>query len=73
LSPYSVPIFGPLAWIDVILLVWFALTAVSVAWIAFDVFRNTPENRVIKWAWVLTSLYMGPVALVMYVLADKEP
>ena len=73
MSPYSAPIFGPLAWIDVVLLGWFALTALSVAYIAWDVFRNTPENTVIKWAWVLTSLYMGPVALTLYVLADKEP
>jgi hypothetical protein len=73
LSPYSVPILGPLAWIDVILLGWFSLALVSAAWIAWDVFRNTPENRVIKWAWVLTGLYMGPIALVLYVLADKEP
>jgi hypothetical protein len=72
-SPYSVPILGPLAWIDVILLGWFALAAISVIWIAWDVFRNTPENRVIKWAGVLTGLYMGPIALVLYVLADKEP
>ncbi len=34
MSPYSVPIFGPLAWIDVVLLGWFALTVVSVAYIA---------------------------------------
>ncbi len=73
MSPYSVPILGPLAWIDAILLGWFALAAISVIWIAWDVFRNTPENRVIKWAWVLTGLYMGPIALVLYVLADKEP
>ena len=73
MSPYSAPLFGPLAWIDVVLLGWFALTIVSVAVIAWDVFTKTPENRVIKWAWVLTSLYMGPVALALYVLADKEP
>jgi hypothetical protein len=73
MSPYSMPVFDRLAWIDVALLGWFALTAVSVAVIAWDVFQNTPENTVIKWAWVLTSLYMGPVALALYVLADKEP
>jgi hypothetical protein len=49
-SPYSVPVFDRLAWIDVVLLGWFALTAASVAWIAWDVFRHTPENPVIKWA-----------------------
>lgn len=42
-------LFGLHAWIDVIHLAWFALTVVSVAWIALDVFRNTLENRIINW------------------------
>lgn len=73
MSPYSIPVFGALAWIDVVLLGWFALMLVSVAYIAWDVFRNTPENTVIKWAWMLVTLYMGPFAVALYVLADKEP
>ncbi len=48
MSPYAIPVFGALAWIDVVLLGWFALMLVSVAYIAWDVFRNTPENTVIK-------------------------
>jgi len=73
MSPYEVPIFGRLAWIDVVLLGWFAITLVSVVYISWYVFTKTPENTVIKWAWVLTSLYMGPIAAALYVLADKEP
>ncbi len=73
MSPYSAPFFGPLAWIDVILLVWFALVIMSAAYIANDVFTRTPENTVIKWAWVLLTLYTGPFAVALYVLADKEP
>jgi manganese oxidase len=66
--------YGPLPWVDVFLLGWFALTAVSVGYVAWDNFgRNNPENTVIKWAWVLTSLYTGPIALAFYILADKEP
>jgi manganese oxidase len=66
--------YGPLPWIDVFLLGWFSLTAVSVGYVAWDNFgRNNPENTVIKWAWVLTSLYTGPIALAFYILADKEP
>ena len=72
MSPYDAPILGRLAWNDVIVLVWFALTFVSVIYIAWDV-RKTPENPVIKWAWVLTAFYMGPIAATLYVLADKEP
>lgn len=73
MSPYEVPVFGALAWIDVVLLVWFALAGLSVLYIAWDVFTNTPENTVIKWAWVLITFYMGPVAVLLYILGDKEP
>lgn len=65
--------FGRLAWIDVVLLVWFALTALSVAYVAWDAYRNNPELTVMKWGWVLVTLYLGPVALFLYVLSCKEP
>lgn len=73
MSPYSLPLLGRLAWIDVILLGWFLLVLISVAYVASDAFRGLPEPGVIKWAWVLTTLYLGPVAAVFYVLVDKEP
>ena len=74
MSPFTLPVLGPLPWIDVVLIGWFVLTAVSVIYVAWDNFaRGNPENVVIKWAWVLTALYTGPVALVFYILADKEP
>lgn len=73
MSPYSAPILGRLAWIDVILLAWFALVLVSVVFVARDALTNLPEPGVIKWAWVLTTLYLGPIAAAFYVLADKEP
>ncbi len=65
--------FGPLAWVDVVLLVWFVLTAVSVAYVAWDAWRNNPELTVMKWGWVLVTLYLGPVALMLYILSCKEP
>jgi len=64
---------GPLAWVDVVLLVWFVLTAASVAYVAWDAWRNNPELTVMKWGWVLVTLYLGPVALMLYVLSCKEP
>jgi uncharacterized protein DUF4396 len=73
MSPYSIPLLGRLAWIDVILLGWFALVLVSVVYVAWDAFHYLPEPNVIKWAWVLTTLYLGPVAAIFYVLVDKEP
>ena len=34
---------------------------------------SLPEPGVIKWAWVLTTLYLGPIGAAFYILADKEP
>jgi hypothetical protein len=73
MSPYALPLLGRLAWIDVILLGWFALVLISVIYVAQDAFRHLPEPGVIKWAWVLTTLYLGPVGAAFYILADKEP
>jgi hypothetical protein len=53
------PVLGPLAWIDLVLLGWFALTALSVAYVAHDVYFNTPGLTVMKWGWALVTLYMG--------------
>src|SRR5690349_22582858 len=59
--------------IDYVLAVWFALAALSAAYVAFDQFRRNPEATVMKWGFVLITLYMGPIGLLIYVLADKEP
>jgi manganese oxidase len=73
MSPYTLPLLGRLAWIDLILVVWFLLVFISVAYVAWDGFRRLPEPGVIKWAWVLTTLYLGPIGAAFYILADKEP
>src|SRR5687768_16960774 len=39
---------------------------------AVDLRRN-PEPVVMKWGWLLVTLYMGPIAVGMYILSDKEP
>lgn len=67
------PFFGQLAWIDAILLVWFTTTAVSVIYVAYDAFTNNPEMTVMKWGWVLVTLYLGPIGLFLYVMSCKEP
>ena len=69
----TVPLLGPLAWIDVVLLGWFFVTALSVAYVAWDAYTNNPEMTVMKWGWVLVTLYLGPISLLLYVLACKEP
>lgn len=40
----------------------------------WDNFVNkNPEETFMKWGWVLITFYMGPVALALYVMSDKEP
>jgi manganese oxidase len=72
MTDWSLPILGPLAWIDVIVLGWLVLCGLSVAYVAWDI-RTTPEATVMKWGWLLVTLYMGPVAAGLYILSDKEP
>ncbi len=59
--------------IDYFLAVWFLLAFASTAYVAIDQYRNNPEPKVMKWGFILVTLYMGPIALLLYVMADKEP
>lgn len=45
--------------IDELLIVWFVMTALSVAYVAWNLFTHTPEMKVMKWGWVLVTLYTG--------------
>ena len=54
-------------------IVWFALTAIATVYVAWDAFTRTPEMPVMKWGWVLVTLYTGPVGGALYVLACQEP
>lgn len=69
----SIPIFGRLAWIDVVLLVWFALTLIAVVYVTYDAFTKNPDMTVMKWGWILVTLYLGVIGLILYVLSCKEP
>jgi len=73
LSGIEAPLLGRLARVDVVLLVWFALVLASAIYVAWDAFTNNPEMTVMKWGWILVTLYLGPVSLVLYVLSCKEP
>lgn len=59
--------------IDTALVAWFALTAVSAAYVAWDAFRRNPEMTVMKWGWLLVTLYTGPIGAAVYVLSCQEP
>ncbi len=56
-----------------LLWVWFASVFVSVVYVAFDAFTNNPELTVMKWGWVLVTLFTGPIGAALYVLSCKEP
>ena len=63
----------PIQPVDWFLLVWFVLAFGSTLYVAWDQHRNNPEPPIMKWAFALITLYMGPLGLLLYVLADKEP
>ena len=64
---------SPYPWLDTVLIVWFVLTALSVAYVAWDAFTRNPELKVMKWGWLLVTLYGGPVMAAAYVLSCQEP
>jgi hypothetical protein len=39
---------SPLAWLDTVLVAWFALTALSVIYVAWDASTRNPELKVMK-------------------------
>ncbi len=51
---------------------WFALTAVSLAFVSVDI-RYTPAHPVLKWAFVILTLFTGPFGAFFYVLGCREP
>jgi hypothetical protein len=60
-------------WVDTLLAVWFALTGLTVLYLAWDLFTRTPAMKVMKWGWLLVALYTGPVAFIVYWFSCREP
>ena len=61
------------AMIQGMLLIWYILTAASLIVLIWDLLSNTPAMGVMKLAWVLIILYTGPVGLVLFLLACRQP
>ncbi len=59
--------------VDLLAWTWLVLAALSTAYVAWDQFTHNPEAPVMKWAWALITLYLGPIGLALYVMSDKEP
>jgi hypothetical protein len=66
--------------IDVVLWIWFALTALSVAYVAYDQFKGGPEQKekslamkTMRWGWVLVTLYTGPFGFIVYWFQHRAP
>ncbi len=57
--------------LDIVLIIWFILAGLSAAYVAGDAFANNPELTVMKWGWILVTLYTGPVGAALYILSCK--
>ncbi|MEM8958147.1 MAG: DUF4396 domain-containing protein [Pseudomonadota bacterium] len=55
------------------MLVWFLLTAVSVLFVLWDSISNAVTSWVQRLAWVLVTLYAGPVGAFLYLLTCRRP
>ncbi len=59
--------------VDVVLWIWFALTALAVAYVAYDQIKAGPEQqesslamKTMRWGWILVTLYTGPFGFIVY-------
>ncbi len=53
------------------MMLWFVLTAMSVLYVAIDI-QHTPENPVLKWGFILLTLYAGPIGALLYVFGCRK-
>jgi hypothetical protein len=60
------------AMLDGVMLLWFLLTALALAFVAIDI-RSTPESPVLKWGFVLLTAYTGVFGAFLDVLGCREP
>lgn len=59
--------------LDGAMLLWWILTAPSLLFVIIDIWRNTPESKVLKWAFVILTFFTGPLGAFFYVLGCREP
>ena len=55
------------------LIVWLALVAVSVVWLIRDLRLRNPEIAgMMKWVWIFTVVYSGPLGLAAYFYSGRK-
>lgn len=59
--------------LDGTMIVWFALTACSVAFVVHDSLFNGVTSWVQRIAWILVTIYAGPVGCFFYLIACRRP
>ncbi len=59
--------------LDGAMIVWFALTALSIAFVVWDSVFNGVTSWVQRGAWILVTLYTGPVGAFFYFLTCRRP
>jgi len=55
------------------LVFWFILTALSLAFVIWDQFTNTPSVGIMKLAWFLVILYTGIIGFIFYLASCRKP
>lgn len=55
-----------------VMTLWFIEVFVSVVFVTVDIL-HTPESPVLKWGFVVVTLYSGPIGALLYVLSCREP
>lgn len=59
--------------LDTLLWLWVIAVALCVAYVGWDAYNFNAEVPVMKWGFVLVTLYTGPFGVILYVMACKEP
>lgn len=55
------------------LILWALLTLLSLLFVAYDLWTNTPTLGIMRAAWLLVVLYTGPIGLFFYLLSCRQP
>jgi hypothetical protein len=57
--------------LESVMMLWFVLTAMSVLYVAIDI-AQVPEHPVLKWGFILLTLYAGPIGALLYVFGCRK-